>query len=164
MKIQNNRFLYESIMRDVARVVKRKLNESTGNVWDAILEINTISHVMFGYEFDELDKDERREAKIQMKDICNYVSSNAQTLRNLKVKATINRRDSQILFNNITENNLIKFSDFLINLLYLNDAGQAYVSDFEDCIDFEDILDELENTNPVLHDEFEKFVYDSLMN
>jgi len=40
----------------------------------------------------------------------------------------------EIEFKNITEENIIEFTEFFVTIL--NNAGEEYMSDFEDCVDY----------------------------
>lgn len=164
MTYNEKKSLYESIMKDVAKIVKSKLNEANtpGKSWTADFTYDNIAHLMFGVSEYELEKDEYREVRAQMRETIDFISSNKDKLKNMKVSVTIRRRLGEIEFKNITEENIIEFTEFFVTIL--NNAGEAYMSDFEDCIDYYDISETLEDNNPELYDQFEKIVNDSLFN
>jgi uncharacterized 2Fe-2S/4Fe-4S cluster protein (DUF4445 family) len=60
---EDRRALYESIMSDVAQIIKKHLNESSsGNgIWDSTISEDTISHLMFGVSLQELEQSEYNE-------------------------------------------------------------------------------------------------------
>ena len=152
MTYNEKKSLYESIMKDVAKIVKSKLNEANtpGKAWTADFTYDNIAHLMFGVSEYELEKDEYREVRAQMRETIDFISSNKDKLKNMKVSVTIRRRLGEIEFKNITEENIIEFTEFFVTIL--NNAGEAYMSDFEDCIDYYDISETLEDNNPELYD------------
>ena len=164
MTYNEKKSLYESIIMDVAKIVKSKLNEANtlGKSWTADFTYDNIAHLMFGVSEYELEKDEYRDVRAQMRETIDFISSNKDKLKNMKVSVTIKRRLGEIEFKNITEQNIIEFTEFFVTIL--NNAGEAYMSDFEDCIDYYDISETLEDSNPQLYDQFEQIVNDSLFN
>ena len=154
MTYNEKKSLYESIMKDVAKIVKSKLNEANtpGKSWTADFTYDNIAHLMFGVSEYELEKDEYREVRAQMRETIDFISSNKDKLKNMKVSVTIRRRIGEIEFKNITEQNIIEFTEFFVTIL--NNAGEAYMSDFEDCIDYYDISETLEDSNPQLYNQF----------
>ena len=164
MTYNEKRSLYESIMKEVSKTIRRKLNEANmpGKTWTADFTYDNIAHLMFGVSEDELEKDEYQDVRAQMRETIDFISSNKDKLKNMKVSVTIKRRLGEIEFKNITEQNIIEFTEFFVTIL--NNAGEAYMSDFEDCIDYYDISETLEDSNPQLYDQFEQIVNDSLFN
>lgn len=151
-------------MKDVSKIIKRKLNEAkvSGKTWTADFTYDNIAHLMFGVSLEELERDEYRDVRAQMKETIDFISSNKDKYKNMGVKVIIKRRLGEIEFQNINETNIIEFTDLFVTIL--NNAGEAYMSDFENCIDYYDISETLEENNPQLYDQFEEIVSNSLFN
>jgi len=149
-------------MKEVSKTVWNRLNEAKAPVksWNAIFTYDNIAHLMFGVSIDEVEDDEYRDVKAQMRETIDFITANKAKLKAMKVSVVIKRRLGEIEFKNITENNIIDFTDLFVTIL--NNAGEAYISDFEDCIDYDDISTTLEDNNPQLSAQFEKIVSDSL--
>lgn len=156
--------MYNKIMENISQQVIKSLNEANipGKSWTADFTYDNIAHLMFGVSEYDLEKDEYRDVRKQMRETIDFISSNKDKLKNMKVSVTIKRRLGEIEFKNITEQNIIEFTEFFVTIL--NNAGEAYMSDFEDCIDYYDISETLEDSNPQLYDQFEQIVNDSLFN
>lgn len=173
MKYNNKKSLYESIMQDVAKIVKQHINENNNtNVWSASVELDEVTHLMYGisyydideYEEDDDDDDENIEAEVKkaMKyTIDDIKKSHLKALKAKKITVDLSKRGYYMTFGNITEDNLIWFAEFLINDV-LGSFGDVYESDFYSCIPTDDILETLEDTNPNLAEEFEKLMEDNL--
>ena len=164
MTYDEKKSLYESIMKDVARIVKKRLNEqnSSSPVWNANLCYDTLAHLMFGVSIEEVELSEYKDIQYQMRRIIDDVSSDMGKFKAMNVSVNIKKRIGEIEFRNINETNLLDFTDFLITVL--NNIGEAYISDFEACIDYNDIVDTLENSNPNLYSQFIQMTEDGLFN
>jgi hypothetical protein len=97
---------------------------------------------MFGVGIDDCEQDEIKDIRYRMKEIINDISSNKSRLNAMNVIVRTNKRSGFIQFENINMTNLLDFTNFLTEIL--NSIGEAYISDFESCIDYYDIIDTLE--------------------
>ena len=125
---RSNKALYEQIMRNVSREVKKALNENFNYKLSESAEItlDTISILCTSDSWEDVyDKADRKAVRAEWRNVINYIKSNDVDLESNNIQFTVNREDIQ--FTGINENNLLFITKFIINALM--NVNDVYIDD-----------------------------------
>ena len=155
---RNNKALYEQIMRNVSREVKRALNENLQEESlsdSAEITLDTISILCTSDSWtDVYEKEDQQQVRSEWRNVVNYIKSRITALKSNNIKCGVHREIIQ--FNGITEDNLMFITEFLIDTL--STVNDVYIDDLRACIDVDSNTEYLEENNPKLADQYTSMI------